>query len=846
MHAEQLERFEDQPARDAGSPSSGQAPYRPESPFLPEPEYAREPNHSPILGPSADARHGDVIETPFISQYELNGVATESPELALHREIMEELHDDEFDEAVEDLVNAVREAYEDRYRGEIDHGSMEAERQMWTYLAPLDRELNGAIDRLVEGLVQIDNELLSDEQLEHYLDNFEYRTDFEQPEFEAFFGKIWKKVKKVAKKGLKTLKKLSPLHIILGKLKKLVRPLLRRVLKFALNKIPPRFRPLAKKLARRFFKGALGEVAESEFDGELLAFEDFVERSEMEALDADAAAPSSSAIGAELDSLIAGYLIDGESFDYDPAVAQYLNEEQLDDEDATDVLDRARDRFAREIGAVESEAEAIAEIERFIPAVLMGLKVGIKLIGRKRVVNFLAKLIAKLIGKYVGKQASVPLSRALVDAGLRLVSLESPEDAAYAGGEILADTVRDTVDEYVANAPQEALDDEELMQLYVQEAFERAVAKNFPPRLVRTDLRQDPTSHGMWLALPRGRRRKRYKKFTEIFDVKITPQLAKRVHSFAGQSLYSFLKDQLGQPIDRRDVNARMHLYEGIRGTSLSDISHLERGVDGLGARDRSAWLKIHPLTPEAAAALLPEHMGLARPTDPRFLADRTRTSIGQRFYYLEVPGARVVRAPAPPAEKVGSGRSASPVPARGSEVGVTIDFKAREIRVYDYVSEVEATEIAQAIRRGQSRMALVRSIRKTLASALRTVFSGSSGGHLRIRREVPTAEGMLAGLAPLLRFAGPVLAEQIGHFVVKELLATMKKDGQAFAREFVDAADAAADGVTVTFTLSRIGPVFDVLSANVLERVKSLAKFRSAGISGSMTVAVKAGFHRG
>ena len=102
------------------------------------------------------------------------------------------------------------------------------------------------------------------------------------------------------------------------------------------------------------------------------------------------------------------------------------------------------------------------------------------------------------------------------------------------------------------------------------------------------------------------------------------------------------------------------------------------------------------------------------------------------------------------------------------------------------------------------------------------------------------------AGLAPLLRFAGPVLAEQIGHFIVKELLATMKKDGQAFAHEFVEAADAAADGVTVTFTLSRIGPVFDVLSANVLERVKSLAKFQSAGISGSMTVAVKAGFHRG
>jgi hypothetical protein len=60
-----------------------------------------------------------------------------------------------------------------------------------------------------------------------------------------------------------------------------------------------------------------------------------------------------------------------------------------------------------------------------------------------------------------------------------------------------------------------------------------------------------------------------------------------------------------------------------------------------------------------------------------------------------------------------------------------------------------------------------------------------------------------------------------------------------------VKSADAQADGVTVIFTLTRISEVFDVFSTNTLKRVRALALLRSGGISGSMKIDVKAGFHR-
>ena len=283
-----------------------------------------------------------------------------------------------------------------------------------------------------------------------------------------------------------------------------------------------------------------------------------------------------------------------------------------------------------------------------------------------------------------------------------------------------------------------------------------------------------------------------------------------------------------------------------MRGTSLSDISHLERGVEGLGSRSRTAWMKIHPLTRRAASVLMPKHVGLARRVSPRFLIKRTRTSVGQRFYYLEIAGARVLTAPAPQPDKVGNRVSkAAPPPARASQVNVTLDFKSHQFAIYDFLSEASATEIAQAIRRGQSRVALTRAVRASLRSALRTALSSSPGKKVRIVREAQAEEGMIAGLAPVLKFVGHTIADKATDFVIKHLLETLRKDGAGFTRKFTEAAESPADGVTLIFTLSGLGSTIDVFSKDPVKRVKALARLRRTGISGSFSVDIKAGFHR-
>ena len=69
-------------------------------------------------------------------------------------------------------------------------------------------------------------------------------------------------------------------------------------------------------------------------------------------------------------------------------------------------------------------------IEQFVPALLGALRLGINLVGRPKVVGFLAKYLAQLISRWVGPQLSGPLSNAIVDTGLRLVTLESREMAS--------------------------------------------------------------------------------------------------------------------------------------------------------------------------------------------------------------------------------------------------------------------------------------------------------------------------------------------------------------------------------------------------------------------------------
>ena len=109
-------------------------------------------------------------------------------------------------------------------------------------------------------------------------------------------------------------------------------------------------------------------------------------------------------------------------------------------------------------------------------------------------VGFLARYVGQLIRRFVGPQLSGPLSNAIVDTGLRLVTLEAEAGEAgelrhdEAGPVAVASVIEDTVRRLAENEDY-VLDNEELTQLAVAEAFSQAVATgHFPPQFVRPGL----------------------------------------------------------------------------------------------------------------------------------------------------------------------------------------------------------------------------------------------------------------------------------------------------------------------------------------------------------------------
>ena len=131
-------------------------------------------------------------------------------------------------------------------------------------------------------------------------------------------------------------------------------------------------------------------------------------------------------------------------------------------------------------------------------------------------------------------------------------------------------------------------------------AFHEAAAENFPPQLIVPELHES-SAGGTWVAMPL-KGRKYYKKYTRVFDVQITPQMAEALKTFGGTTIAAFLKDKLGvAPRCRRGSTSTRRCS----GTSLARIARLERGVQGLGTAAQSARVQLHPLSPRAAGVLL-------------------------------------------------------------------------------------------------------------------------------------------------------------------------------------------------------------------------------------------------
>jgi hypothetical protein len=634
-----------------------------------------------------------------------------------------ELGDDEFDDALAELAEEVEQVIGERFSRETPDTVDQRRRLADAQLAPVRFEVDRYLGALSEGVARLDVDSLSDDELDEALDQFDPSASDLSPAAEQFLGSLVRKARsvvKVVKAAAKTAGKLAaPLLMpALQKLKGLVTPLLRRVLSMAIGRLPQPLQPVARTLIQRMGSA----LAQSEAD-------DDEGMSPANATDVEMLAES-------FDSALAEALVGdggGPSFE-----AEGPGAEESEAAVESRALERLAEARSRLIDQLNEGADPEDAVEQFVPVLLGALKLGIRLVGRPKVVSFLAKYVGQAIGKWIGPEQSGPLSNAIVDTGLRLMSLEAEAGDQEQGALALAGVVEDTV-RRMAESENYVLDNEQLTQLAAADAFGGAVATYFPQRFVRTGLQQAPSLGGVFVTR-RARSIRPYQKYSRAPEVEISEQIADALPTFGG-TLGAALR-AAGIPFP---VRARMHIYQAGIGTSLP-------GAMAHDLRRRPAVLTanaaIHPLVPAASGMLLREpRLGAAVPD--LYLRSPRRIAAGQRFYSLEA-----LEAPATVAPVAATGRLAP----SGSRVRVD---KARgQIDVRIFLAEAVAQPVAEAIRRGRGTAPLLKALVDTFDAAHRQPARDRRPGH----RHGRLRGWLLPALAKWVQGNGEAFARAAAH----------------------------------------------------------------------------------
>src|SRR5215210_6746884 len=514
-----------------------------QAPFLDVTSFVTEEGSRDVIEPETTGPPS----SPFLSLYESEeGAGLVDPEAEEYVTALTEFYDEEFDEALYALVDEAAAIYETRFPHEQEDPQAtgyEAERLLDQHFAPLVAESEAMFEALARELGQRDPHSLSEDEIETLVDRYQPAAGL-APNFDEFWGSLKNVVKKVAskavdlaKKGISIAAKLG-LGPVLEKLKALIKPLLKRVIQTAIGKLPPHLQPIARKLAER-----LPFLKELEEDYESVP---------------EAAGTSEVAdIQHEFNQQVANLLFADTEVELDLEVAEALAEQQVPNTYPLAELALARDDFVENLRSIKEGEDPTPYVENFVPAILPALRIGIRLAGRRRVVDFLARFLARLIQRFVGPQYAPALSQAIVDAGLRLLQLEAtPDDESRAAASAVAATVEETV-QRVAAAPDYVLDNQELLEGFALEAFEQAAAANLPPVLSeetyrrRPDLREARRLRGVWVMMPRGRWKRRYK-YSRRIPIRLTPRRVAALRTFEGAPLEEFLEEQLGIDPDRK------------------------------------------------------------------------------------------------------------------------------------------------------------------------------------------------------------------------------------------------------------------------------------------------------
>lgn len=760
--------------------------------------------------------------SPFLSLYSSDGETFERDFDSEDRTIfLNEMYEEEFNEALNELVDEASRINSSGY-GEAEVGGGVS--TIANHFRPLEQSLEAAFEALSSEYAQRDARDVSEAELDRSIENLEGGSlgspalDNFRRRFRGIAKKIGSKAISLAKKGVKFLGKFA-LGKIFAKLKALIKPLLRRVLAIAVRRLPANLQPAARYLATKLpFLNEADSVAEEneEFEGE------FDSTANVDQLQL------------EFNEQLANVVYATSDAEQDLEVSRSLAANQTAMGMSVDEIDQARSQFVDRLAALKEGEDPTPAVQEFIPAIMPALRVGVRVAGRKRIVDFLAKAVSRLIQKFVGPQYAPSLSRAIVDAGLKLVSLESadatdPRIAAEAMANVVEEATRSIVAE-----PEYVFENDELLEGAVLEAVEEAAAANLPPVLSeevyrrRPELRQAVTLRGAWVLRPlRGRRR--YKKFTRAHRVKVSPHKLREIESFGGETVGQFLEEQNGLA-PGEEIEAEVELFESIPGTMLSDIARSEsEHVEGEGA-ESFAEDEFHPLTPEAATALLGEEF-LGRRFGKRYLDHRRRTAIGQRFYRLRFP--RRHRLP------LAIGPAGASLPRRQSGVRIGVNFPANTIFVHIFLSEVRAQEAMVRLRQGGRISAVAQTLRRFLDRGVNGAISSGCTSRFKIIHEgAPPGPLAKALLRRLPSTAITKFSAKIKEWALQAALQHLKTNPQSL----IAAAEDGADGLTIAVAIKN-PPGLALLRGAMRGNAASLASMNFSDGAPEPSVRIMPGF---
>jgi hypothetical protein len=757
------------------------------------------------------------IDSPFSKTYETNSVSEQSPRGGEFVQFIAELQDHEFNNALYELATELEDSWSSKISSEVAMGDRFipfARNQANTYFAPLVRETQSMIDRVSEHFSGNGFGSYSETEVDNFFSELEFDHSQFSPAQEQFFGSFLNKVKSVvkkgidlAKKGISVVGKILPINMILSKLKSLIKPLLEKVLKFAIGKLPKVLQPYAQALAKKFLNLESSEGETSAYAGEIPSAGEL--ESIQTELDNHLANLVFSNNEAEAEDLVANYEMSNESIEHEmnyETGGHHLHHHHHS-------LHAARHRFICDLKDLKEGESPAPAIERFLPAVMLALqpiiKIATSLIGRPKIINFLGSLLAKLVGKYVPENVALPLSSSIVDVGLSAIGFETYEagrpDLGY---ESIANTIQETI-QNLGEMNETVLNDHEELTNQVLEAFETAAANNFPSQYIKPELH--PASQpGLWVLKPRSGSSHFYKKYTKVFPVTIDPQMANSLITFRGLPLTNFLKDKLGLD-PTKPIQARVHLYEAIEGTWLSRINKYEK-VPGLGVRH--GWIQFHPLSKNAATLLLKEP-GLGKDFSEKFTGKRHKIAVGQRFYYLEISGARLRTSHVHHGHKHTGGVSAGQLePSHSADIQAVINFVKSEIRFNYFFSEEEAKNIVEKLNKNDF-LGAARGIRNSVKNVLHEVLVRHIESKVKIINET-TPELFLENYAEQEGGAGG-FALRAGKEILTKLITKIidtfsEQSYQAVvdyfksrAAEFKQALTDPADGVTIKIIWNKI-----------------------------------------